>query len=217
MAMRTTAQKEFTDFFATYPKRFAHKGEIIHAPGEMPRVIHFVESGFVKLYALSPEGNEKLLVMLMPGEVFSLTSVFLNQPTSFYAEVLQDAQLRAAPRQAFIDFVHTDVKLMDCLVLMLIKVLAVVNNRVFTLSLTRAYDRLLSRLAVLAEVFGVEQPDGSIVIKAPMTHQEIANSINLSRESTSKEMHRLQTEGVLEYGSGTIVIHKPEKLRGPTT
>ena len=216
MTDQTLTSKMFTDFFSTQPLRSVNKGEVLHSPGELPTVVHFIESGFVKLYALSPEGNEKLLVMLQAGEVFSLTAALLNQPTSFYAEALTNAQLRAAPRGEFVKFIHTDMAVMDKLIQVLLKTLVVLNNRVFTLSLTRAYDRLVSRLAALIEIWGVKRPDGSILINAPVTHQEIANSINLSRESTSKEMYRLQAEGILEYKNGTIVIHKPELLKGPT-
>lgn len=215
MDINNTYNQVFANFYAKFPPALFEKGTIIHTPGERPHNIYVVEEGFVKLYALSPEGNEKLLVILKPGEVFSLTSALLNRPTSFYAEALKRTKLRAIPREQFMTFMHSDVKHMDILMSVLIKIIAVLDNRVFTLSLTRAYDRLISRLAILIEVFGLEQTDGSILIDAPLTHQDIGNSINLSRESTSKAMARLQAEGILHYKNGTIIVHKPEAIKGP--
>lgn len=211
--MQSMSHKVFDDYFASQPVRSVAKGELMHAPGEVPEFIHYIDSGNVKLYALSPEGDEKLLIVLMPGEMFSLTSTLLNLPTSFYAEAVMDSELRMVPRQEFLKFVRHDVARMDGLVNVLLKNMVVLNRRVLTLSMTRAYDRLITRLAILAESFGVEQPDGSIKIESHLTHQEIGNSINLSRESTSKEMHRLQERGLLEYSNGAVVILKPDALQ----
>lgn len=215
--MYQTNSKPLATFFGKYPTQQLKKGTLIHRPGQRPNALHYIEHGYVKLYALSPEGNEKLLVILMVGELFSLSATLQDLPTSFYAQALTAVRLRSAPRQEFLDFIHGNSQVMDNVIAILTKTITVLNNRVFTLSLTHAYDRLISRLQVLVEVFGVLQPDGNIRITVPLTHQEIANSINLSRESTSKALYRLQQEGVLSYRNGSIIIHKPQLLRGPTT
>jgi len=215
--MYQTTSKPLATFFGKYPTEQLKKGTLIHRPGQRPTALHYIEHGYVKLYALSPDGAEKLLVILMPGELFSLSATLQSLPTSFYAQALTAVRLRSAPRDEFLDFIHSNSQILDDVIAVLTKTITVLNNRVFTLSLTRAYDRLISRLQALVELFGVLQPNGNIRIAVPLTHQEIANSINLSRESTSKALYRLQKEGVLSYHNGNIVVHKPQVLSGPTT
>jgi CRP/FNR family transcriptional regulator len=48
----------------------------------------------------------------------------------------------------------------------------------------------------MSERFGKETPEG-LIIQVPLRHQDIASSINSSRETTSRELSSLERKGLL--------------------
>jgi CRP-like cAMP-binding protein len=84
-------------------------------------------------------------------------------------------------------------------------------DRVDNLQYKSASQRVVYRLLFLAGRFG--KKDGNrIIIDAPITHKIIASSINLTRESVSREIEKLDDAGIISTNNGKIVIKDVKKL-----
>jgi len=55
-------------------------GEHLFEQGEVAERFYLVLKGQVKLYRLSPEGNEKVIEIVTPGNTFAEALMFLNRP-----------------------------------------------------------------------------------------------------------------------------------------
>lgn len=102
----------------------------------------------------------------------------------------------------------------DCLIYItsyLANTVSIFVDRVNTLEITSAYPRFVSRLIALAGRFGVKKY-GKIVIDAPITHRDIANSINMTRETASRQFERLEGKGLVEYKNRKISIRNIKRL-----
>jgi CRP/FNR family transcriptional regulator len=93
-----------------------------------------------------------------------------------------------------------------------LKVLQVVGTRlrrlvgiIEELSFTTIRQRLISVLFKLAESEGKKTPHG-IEFQLPATHQELANQLGTVRELISRNLMRLQAEGLLDVDGRQIVV-----------
>ncbi|MFC5452575.1 Crp/Fnr family transcriptional regulator [Paenibacillus aestuarii] len=95
------------------------------------------------------------------------------------------------------------------------------NNEVFTekrldtvmkwellekLAIGNVEDRVLHLLLKLSEQFGTEN-DCFVKIDFPLTHQEIANMIGVTRESVTTILKDLSPKGIIRTGRMQISVH----------
>jgi CRP-like cAMP-binding protein len=100
-----------------------------------------------------------------------------------------------------------------------LKVLQVVGSRlrrlvgiIEELSFTTIRQRLISVLLKLAQSEG-KQDAGGIEFQLPATHQELANQLGTVRELVSRNLMRLQAEGLLEVDARQIVVKDMNGLK----
>jgi CRP-like cAMP-binding protein len=74
-----------------------------------------------------------------------------------------------------------------------------------------AHERVAYRLVFLASRFG-KRRGSSVVIDAPLTHEFISESINLSRETVSRQIEKLENENLISRKDGQIIIMDIDKL-----
>jgi CRP/FNR family transcriptional regulator len=81
------------------------------------------------------------------------------------------------------------------------------------LSFTTIRQRLIATLVKLAQTEG-KKTDRGIVFLLPATHQELANQLGTVRELISRNLMRLQAEGLLDVDARQIVVRD---LKGLST
>ena len=93
-----------------------------------------------------------------------------------------------------------------------LKVLAFVGARlrnlvgiIEELSFTTIRQRLASTLVKLAQAQGVKTARG-VEFRLPASHQEIANQLGTVRELISRNLTRLQAEGLIEVDAREVVV-----------
>ena len=164
-----------------------------------------VESGNVRIFKSSASGREHVLSIDGPGSSIAEVPVFDggNYPASGAA--VDDVTLLFVSKQDFhaLCLAHPEVPL---------KVLRVVGARlrrlvgiIEELSFTTVRHRLASYLLRLAEKSGKRKADG-VEITLPVTNQELAAQIGTVRELVSRNLSRLQAEGMLKVDGRNILI-----------
>jgi CRP/FNR family transcriptional regulator len=121
------------------------------------------------------------------------------------AIAIEDVQIAFIAQKDFHNFCleHPEVAL---------KVLAVVGARlrrlvniIEELSFTTVRQRLVATLVKLAQSEGAKTVRG-IEFLLPSTHQELANQLGTVRELISRNLMRLQAEGLLEVDARQIIV-----------
>lgn len=206
-----------TFFARSKPYRYA-PGEAILRADDTPSGVYWIEKGFVKVYSITEEGNEKLHIIYKTGELFPLIWVFSNVTKDVFYEAFGEVVLRRSSKEEFLAFLKTScTNLRGCsllfeLVERVIDLLDVHIDRVDNLEITKAYPRLVAMLLHLAKRFGRKEGK-SIKIDIRLTHSDIANSVNMTRETASREMERLQRKGLIKYQVKLIIIKNIEELK----
>jgi CRP-like cAMP-binding protein len=185
-------------------KRF-QKGELLFGEGDSCTGLFLVAAGKIRVFKLSPAGREQVLAVEGPGSSFAELPVFDggNYPAS--ASALEDSEVLFISRKDFQNFCreHPEVAL---------KVIAVVGSRlrrlvgiIEDLSFTTVRQRLIAILLRLTQTGGTPSKEG-VRVELTMTHQDLAAELGTVREIVSRNLSRLQAEGLLEVDGRNIIV-----------
>jgi CRP/FNR family transcriptional regulator, cyclic AMP receptor protein len=192
------------------PRHYA-PGELVFGEGEPCLGLYVVESGHVRIFKSSIGGREHVLSVEGPGSSVAELPVFDggNYPASVAA--IDQAMLLFISKQDFqaLCLTHPQVAL---------KVLRVVGARlrrlvgiIEELSFTTVRHRLASYLLRLAQKEGKRSTDG-VEVPLPASNQELASQIGTVRELVSRNLSRLQAQGVLRVEGRSILIRDLKAL-----
>ena len=205
----TESELEFLSRRAV-PRSYA-PGEIIFDEGAPCSGMYVVESGNVRIFKSSASGREQVLSIDGPGSSIAELPVFDggNYPAS--AAAIDQATLVFVSKQDFqaLCLAHPQVAL---------KVLRVVGARlrrlvgiIEELSFTTVRHRLASFLLRLAQKEGRQTPDG-LEVMLPVSNQELASQIGTVRELVSRNLSRLQAEGLVRIDGRSVTIRNAKAL-----
>lgn len=202
----------FFEFFTEKSKPLRYKkGEIIIRPDSPPSGVNYIEKGYVRVYFLTTDGEEKLHIIYKPDEVFPLIWAVQGEHKHLFYEAMNEVTLRRVTKEDFLQFIKNNPSTLFELSGRLINVLNVFINRVHNLEITKAYPRVIARLLFLSQRFG-EKEGNKVKITAPIKHKDIASSIGLTRETTSREMEKLEKNGLVTTEKQLIIINNVKKL-----
>jgi CRP-like cAMP-binding protein len=92
-------------------------GESLFQQGDTAERFYLVTKGQIKLYRLSPEGNEKVIEIVTPGQTFAEALMFLNRPHyPVGATAIGSVELISMDAGDFVDMLHGSVE--TCFLLM---------------------------------------------------------------------------------------------------
>src|ERR1019366_5117324 len=93
-----------------------------------------------------------------------------------------------------------------------VSIISIYTQRIQTLQFRSARGRIIAELLNLAERFG-KNIGTEIIIYAPITHQDLADSINMTRETASRAFEQLFDEGLVGQNDHLFTILDITKLR----
>lgn len=180
-------------------------GELLFSEGEPCNGLHIIAQGKIRIFKTSVGGREQVLAVNVPGESVAELPVFDGGPFPASAMAIDDAEIAFISRRDFQTYCmeHPEVSL---------KVLQVVGARlrrlvgiIEELSFTTIRQHLISTLLKLADSEGKKTGRG-IEFQLPASHQELANQLGTVRELVSRNLMRLQAEGLLDVDARQIVV-----------
>jgi CRP/FNR family cyclic AMP-dependent transcriptional regulator len=181
------------------------KGELILHAEDVADDIFYIESGFIKVFSESTRGEEYILVVYGPGELFPL----LWLPRRARRKVFYEALAPVVILRAYSDELEMALRASPSLSFEMIERSleqhGVFIDRINNLQYKFARERLVCCLLYLARRFGVRAGKG-YEIGLRISHQVLASNINLSRESVGRELERLVRKGMVVMRDGRIVL-----------
>jgi CRP/FNR family transcriptional regulator len=203
--LSSLSQQELQMLAARTVRKLFHAGELLFSEGEPCSGLHIIARGKIRIFKTSMNGREQVLAVNVPGESVAELPVFDGGPFPASAIALEDTEIAFISRRDFQAYCmeHPEVAL---------KVLSVVGARlrrlvgiIEELSFTTIRERLIALLIKLAQTGG-KKTDRGIEFFLPATHQELANQLGTVRELISRNLMRLQAEGLVEVDARQIVV-----------
>jgi CRP/FNR family transcriptional regulator len=209
--LSSLSREEFQWLAARTVRRQFKSGELLFTEGDPCHGLHIIARGKVRIFKTSANGREQVLAVNQAGESVAELPVFDGGRYPASAMAVEDVELAFISRQDFQAYCmeHPEVAL---------KMLAMVGGRlrrlvgiIEELSFTTIRQRLISLLMRLADTEGNPTARG-IEIHLPASHQELASQLGTVRELISRNLMRLQAEGLLDVDARQIVIKDRDGL-----
>jgi CRP/FNR family transcriptional regulator len=191
-------------------KRFC-AGELLFSEGDACAGLHIVARGKVRIFKTSASGREQVLGVEGAGASVAELPVFDGgcYPASVVAvEETETAFISRLNFQAFcMDHPAVALKVLSVVGARLRQLVGIIED----LSFTTIRQRLVSALLKIAESEGKKTGRG-VEFLLPSSHQELANQLGTVRELVSRNLMRLQAEGLLEVDARQIVVKDMKSL-----
>jgi CRP-like cAMP-binding protein len=183
------------------------RGSVLARIGDVPRYVHFLESGYAGSTVTSPQGNDYIVAFFRPGDAFLLCSVMLNTPYPGSITVLQDSRIAMVPVELFRACAAADLEL----ALGVAKALAAQRQglaiHIRDLKLQPPALRLARFLVNLVED---GQTDGTVTL--PCDRRILAGWLGLVPASATRAFRELERVGVTGRGR-RIEVASLDRLR----
>lgn len=186
-------------------RRRVAQGELLFSEGETCKGLHIIASGRLRIFKSSASGREQVLAVEGPGGSVAELPVFDGGPYPASVTAVEDSQILFISREDFRRFCleHPEVAL---------KLLGVVGSRlrrlvgiIEELSFATVRQRLVSVLVRLAQAEG-QRSNGPVEFQLPGTHQDLAHQLGTVRELVSRNLMRLQAEGLIQVDAHRITV-----------
>ncbi len=186
-------------------------GELLFNEDEPCGGLHLITHGRVRIFKSSASGREQVLAVNTAGETVAELPVFDGGPFPASAIALGDVEIAYLSRRELnaLCMAHPELAL---------KLLAVVGDRlrrlvgiIEELSFTTVRQRLIAYLLKMSNTEGSPVGDG-LEFHLPGTHQELANELGTVRELVSRNLMRLQAEGLIEVDARRILVVNSKEL-----
>jgi CRP/FNR family cyclic AMP-dependent transcriptional regulator len=196
----------------SWTQRQYNARQIIIYAGDEVNQLFYIKSGYLKVYTIPEDSDERILLILKPGDIFPL----LKDPEQsgaaslYFYESMTDLAARASGHQELLAKLRGDPQAAWELLKYTSEFSSILTGRLAQLESKKAKDKLESLFDYLISVCGKTKAGGSL-LDLKLTHHDIAGLINLSRETVSVEMKRLEKQGVIAYKKGFLLIkNQPE-------
>ncbi len=204
---------ELVDVFSRYGnKKTFKKGDFIVHPGDHPSGVFYIIRGLVKAYDITKYNEENLLIIRKKDEIFPLIWALTGQERKISYQALAPTVTLDISREQFEKEIISHSGAIAPLLDMTIEMYKLHSERILNLEYRTVRERIISFLLTMATRFGVHTPRG-ILIEAPLRHQDIASSINTTRETTSREISLLVKKGIITKEKSFFVIRDIKVMR----
>jgi CRP-like cAMP-binding protein len=171
-----------------------------------------VEEGLVRIFRVSPTGDEFTVGYVRPGEVFGEVSVMAQRPRESFAQASVPSRILRIPKEAFIRAVRASNPVLYEVAKRIGERLLTLQSRAEDLVFHDARTRLARLLLRLADEFG-HSVDGGLAVGLSLTQEDMAKLIGATRQTVSALLRELATDGLLERRGRQFFVTRPQSLR----
>ncbi len=179
--------------------KFVRQGQVLEG-------LYVIVSGCVEIGSDRSDGRRYVRRYAEPGYIFGFPSIFDGKGTSFFYVAHQATQLVLVQKSVFLSILERHPQLWRSVVR------EVVGNQRLVLSAIEEWMfeglrvRLTRLLVSLATAFGTRETAGT-AIQIRLTKDDLGDLLGVTRQSVSKELRRLEREGLVisAYGRLTLI------------
>ena len=205
------SQQEFAFLTPRLVQRKLRAGELIFSEGDACAGLYVVQAGNVRIFKSSAGGREQVLSIDGPGSSIAELPVFDGGDYPASAQAITDCTLFFFSEQDFqalcLQYPQVALKVLRVVGARLRRLVGIIEE----LSFTTVRHRLIALLVRLGKAEGLRNGD-AITLTIPMNNSELAAQIGTVRELVSRNLSRLQAEGLIEVDSRRLKISSLKRL-----
>lgn len=196
------SESELQQIAQTTREYRVQKNEVIFQKGESPQGMHLVIMGQIKLAIPSPQGGEKVMHIVNPGQSFGEAVTFLDRPYPLSAQAIQESLILLIDKHSLLNAIDENPKLAR-------KMLASLSVRLHELMIDIENCALRTSQQKVAGylLHECQHRQGSpCEIELGSSKQTLAAHLNLAPETLSRVLNQLSKNGIIEVHGRSIRI-----------
>lgn len=183
------------------------QGQMVAFEGDQCTSIGIVLDGSITLQQLLPSGKRLVIENLITGDIFGEVIVFSDLETyPVSVEAAEDVLITYIPKEGVLTLCGLSTAFLNNFIGSLSNKILLLNQKVTNLSLQSP------RQKTIHFILESYRKQSSLELKFTISRLEMAEKINLPRPSLSRELMKLKSAGLIDYGKDTIHINNLEKL-----
>jgi len=190
-------------------ERSYRRGDPVFLEGDSCEGLYVVKSGRVRVYKISPEGREQVLLVAGPGGTFNEVPVFDGGPNPASVEALEPTVLLLLPKTTLLAMVEAQPEIGRAFM----RTFATRLRQLVGLVEELSFKTVTGRVArILLEQLPSSTGEGGEQAPRRLTQREIAAMAGTAREVAGRALKALEQQGAVRIERGRIVIVDPERL-----
>jgi CRP-like cAMP-binding protein len=187
------------------------RGDTVFRVGEPCEEFHVTVTGQIKLFAISPAGQEKVIELVGPGNSFAEALMFTGKPYIINAQALTDTLLLTVTKHAVVGEIERDPRFA-------MRMLAGISRRLHGLvhdveayALHSGMQRVIGYL--LRDQIAEDCVSGEVItVSLPVSKATIASRLSLTPEYFSRVLHELEAAGLVRIDKRDVHILDVKRL-----
>jgi len=193
--------------FTTVARIEPHR--LIFNKGDPGDCLYGILAGRVRIFSTSPEGDEIVLNVMEPGELFGEIALLDGSTRTASAAAMEHADLLRIHRDHFLPYVKANPDLVLGMLTLVCQRLRWTSSMIEDAAFLQFPARLAKRLLVLAE----HHRPGDREVTVAVSQHDLGRMVGAGREAINKQLALWRSAGIVDTGRGAIVIHNCEALR----
>lgn len=194
-------------YFETFPDEHFERGMIILHQDMAPQTAYAVKSGVVKMYNLTAHGEEKLIGFATHDDILPLGWVMgAAKKSQYYYQAFSDCVLYRIPRKDYTSFLKRNADALYATLQHCVDDILQFQLRINALGQSKAADKVLNTIHYLSLCFGRDLQPDVVEIPLPLTQQDIANCVGMTRETTTAELRKLVEKKVITHHGRSYIV-----------
>ena len=203
--------ESMTAMLAMMEETRLRRGDVLFREGDAAVRLYAVLDGKVKLCRVSDTGQDSLLAVLGPGQVFGELSLFDPGLRSSTVTAIDDVQLASLSHDDLLAWLDGRPSVTRGLLALLSGRLRRANDVIGDLVFSDAPRRVAKALLDLADRFGEPAPEG-LRVRHDLTQEELAQLVGAARETVNKALADFAAKGWVKLESRSVIITDMERI-----
>ncbi len=189
-----------------------NRGDVLFYFGAPCEEFHVVISGQVKLFALSPSGQEKVIEIMGPNSTFAEALVFLNKPHILNAQALSNLVTLSIKKHTLISEIERDPRFATRMLAGLSRRLHGLVHDVKSCTLKNGVQRVIGYLLSDHDTLSHDENADVFTVALPVSKATIASRLSLTPEYFSKVLRELEDAGLIQIDKRDIHVVSAHQL-----
>lgn len=182
------------------------KGQILIQEGERSNTLYIINKGKVKLSKYTSDGKEQILYIMTAGDFFGELRLFNEDEVSnFTAIAIEGTEICQLTKGNLDQIMLENPEISLKIVTSLTKRLAHTENLAQNLATKDPEIRIIHMILEFCHRFGTQVNNG-IVIHLPITREEIASYVGVTRETISRKFSKFEELGLITISGNKQII-----------
>lgn len=185
------------------------KNQIIFSQMDPPKALYVLISGSVSVCKDTPDGRKYIVTNIEEGDIFGEVYVFLKKADyNYYVQVNMNSTVLAIPKEYFFSTCDRSCNAHSLIIQNMLGILAqkayFLNNKVQLLTSGSLRQKIAKYL--------LDNCNNKKYVKLSMNREQLSAYLNVTRPSLSRELIKMQEDGLIEADRDIVKIVDIDKL-----